>query len=334
MPEMVRDANEDPDFVRRFKATLKENAKPPFSYGRFLGAFAVAYIYGQVVMIAIPESDFAGINWSFLHWVIPFAVSLGIWTVGNVGREQGSIWKCLITAYAVYPIRYFVYDETYWFTIVIGACALVFDNWSKEWLLEPPKRRTLKRRTLALTTAVCVYLALWGCYVYFNGQVTDSDGDVVPVHEAIRNVLTSPWWTDLKQTCSDTWQYARHHGWYETWKQIIDTLDADGEQNAFKVSFFYSPLTTDLIRNFTFFCRFLAFYQLPRSQRSPQPFDVCPRKTILIRSRVMQKNDLHRIDSWKFHRPTKRSARLSQSDATRTRNIPKKNCKNTLIAHI
>lgn len=26
-----------------------------------------------------------------------------------------------------------------------------------------------------------------------------------------------------------------HNGWYETWKQIVDSIDADGEQNAYKV---------------------------------------------------------------------------------------------------
>lgn len=232
---MVRDANEDPEFIRKFKEKLREYPKPQFSMTRFSGAFMVAYSFGQMIMIAIPENDFGGINWSFLHWLIPFGVSLGIWTVGNIGREQGSLLPCLLAAYIVYPIRYFVYDESYWFTAVIVGSALVFDNYSKQWLLTPPNTRTLKSRCIRLSGAICLYLALWGCFFYFNGKITDSDGDEVPIHEAITHFFTSPWWTDLKQTLNDTWQYGQHHGWYETWKQIIDTMDADGEQNAYKV---------------------------------------------------------------------------------------------------
>lgn len=59
-----------------------------------------------------------------------------------------------------------------------------------------------------------VYLSIWGSYLYFNGKVTDSNGDEVPVHEALHHFFTSPWWTDLKQSLYDTYQFAQHHGWY------------------------------------------------------------------------------------------------------------------------
>lgn len=55
------------------------------------------------------------------------------------------------------------------------------------------------------------------------------------MHEALYNFLKSPWWTDLKQTLHDTYQFAKHHGWAEVWKQIVDSMDVDGEQNAYKV---------------------------------------------------------------------------------------------------
>jgi DnaJ homolog subfamily C member 22 len=140
-----------------------------------------------------------------------------------------------VAAYLTYPIRYFVYDETYWFTAMVFVSAIVFDSFSKQWRRNPPKRYGKMRRTIVLTSAICIYLSLWSCYFVFNGKITDTDGDEVPVYEAIKNFIKSPWWTDLKQTFEDTWQFAKHNGWYETWKQIIDTMDADGEQNAYKV---------------------------------------------------------------------------------------------------
>lgn len=159
----------------------------------------------------------------------------GIWIVGNIGREKGKLWHCLAAAYLTYPIRYVIYDETYWMTGMLVVSAFAFDHFSKEWRREPLKRRSLKRRLVPLTAGVCIYLMVWGAYFYFNGKITDSDGDEVPIYEALNNVINSPWWTDLKQSLIDTWNYARHHGWYETYKQVLESLDVDGEQNAFKV---------------------------------------------------------------------------------------------------
>lgn len=137
---------------------------------------------------------------------------IGVWSVGNVGRERGTIWKCLFTAYAVYPLRFVIYEEAYWLTAMIVASTIVFDNYSKQWRLTPIKKRSKKRRFLTLSVACCLYLGLLGCYFYFNAKITDSEGDEVPVHEAISNFFKSPWWTDLKNSLDEIWNYAKHHG--------------------------------------------------------------------------------------------------------------------------
>lgn len=114
--------------------------------------------------------------------------------------------------------------------------ALAFDHWSKEWLLKPPVRRSFKRRVATLYCAGIIYLSLFGSYMYFNGKITDSAGDEVPVYEALSNAFKSPIWSDFKQSLHDMWTFAQHNGFYESWRQIIEMLDTDGEQNAYKVS--------------------------------------------------------------------------------------------------
>lgn len=235
IPAMVRDTNEDPKFLEEFFKRLQTEKKPSFSINRFIGAVMISYIWGQVAMMAIPNDVFHGMNLSFLNWGVPLFVALGVWTVGNIGREKGKLWHCLLAAYLVYPVRFWVYDETYWYTGMVFVSAMAFDTFSKEWRRNLPKKHSKKKRFVYLTLAVMVYLALLTSYFYFNGKITDSDGDEVPVYEAIENFWNSPWWTDLKQTLSDTWLYAQHNGWYETWKQIVDQMDVDGEQNAYKV---------------------------------------------------------------------------------------------------
>lgn len=38
----------------------------------------VGYLWGQIIMLAIPESEIAGINWNtYFHWFIPLGVGLG-----------------------------------------------------------------------------------------------------------------------------------------------------------------------------------------------------------------------------------------------------------------
>ncbi|XP_004521022.1 dnaJ homolog subfamily C member 22 isoform X2 [Ceratitis capitata] len=235
IPEYVRDANEDPAFIKSFVARLQANRRPPYSAKRFVGEVMIGYLFGQVVLMAIPETIFAGIDWGFLHWLIPVFISIGVWTVGNIGRERGVWWHCLIAAILIYPTRYLIYDETYSLLLTALVSALVFDSYSKQWLRTPPKRHTLVKRSFKFTAALLIYFSFWGCFLYFNGTISDEEGGEVPIHEALRNFLTSTWWTDFTQALKDTYQYAQHHGWYETWKEIFESMDVDGERNSYKV---------------------------------------------------------------------------------------------------
>lgn len=233
IPEYVRDANEDPVFIAKFVEKLRKHKKPPFSATRFTAAISTGYLFGQLVLLSIPdEIKFKGI---IMFLTIPLATAIGVWIVGNIGREKGDLKLCLTYAALFYLLRYVWYDESFWFTGMIFACAGSFDHSSKEWRREPLKRHSKKRRFVVLGTYCIVYLAIFGAYLYFNGKIKDSDGEEVPLNEAIKNFLKSSWWTDFKQACVDLWKYGQHHGWSEIWKQIVESLDTDGEQNAFKV---------------------------------------------------------------------------------------------------
>lgn len=235
IPEYVRDANEDPRFVKAYVAKLQAYQRPPYSAKRFLGQILIGYLFGQLCSSAIPQTVTAGIDFTWLHWCIPFFIALGVWTVGNIGRECGALWPCVLGAIVTYPARYFIYDETYSLLLTALISALAFDAISKQWRRTPPRRRSPTERTLKFTGALCIYFGLWGCVILFNGTITDEDGGEVPIHEALHNFLASAWWTDLKQALLDTYNYAQHHGWYETWREVFESMDVDGERNAYKV---------------------------------------------------------------------------------------------------
>nr|CAD7426619.1 unnamed protein product [Timema monikensis] len=235
IPEYVSDANEDVKFIRKHVARVRQHDKPPFSSVRFFGMFVVAYLWSSVVTMAIPEEHIGGINWRFLIVLAPLACALGVWTVGNIGREQGTIWWPLVAAYATFPLYYYFEDDTTAYSLMTFVSSLAFDTWSKKWRRTPPKKKSLAKRITTLTVCGVLYLSLWGSYFYFNTKLTDSEGEEIPVREAIHHFFTSPWWVDLKQSLHDTYVYAQHHGWVETWRQIIDLSDPHGEQNAYKV---------------------------------------------------------------------------------------------------
>lgn len=235
IPEYVRDANEDPRFVKQFVAQLQAYPRPPYSAKRFLGQIMMGYLGGYLCSSAIPQTITAGIDFTWLHWLIPLFVSLGVWTVGNIGRECGVWWPSLVGALLSYPARYLIYDETYSLLLTALVSALAFDALSKQWRRTPPRRRGATERTLKFTGALCIYFSLWGCVIVFNGTIPDEDGGEVPIHEALRNFLASAWWTDLKQALHDTYNYAQHHGWYEIWREVFESMDVDGERNAYKV---------------------------------------------------------------------------------------------------
>jgi len=223
IPEYVRAANEDPRFVTTFKAKLKANKRPPLSLMRFLGQILIGYLFGELCSSAIPQTVTAGIDFTWLHWCIPIFIALGVWTVGNIGLECGTLWPCVSGAIVTYLARYFIYDETCSLLLTALISALVFVAISKQWRRTPPRRRSPKERTLKFTGALCIYFGLWGCVILFDSSIqtyyyesiTDENGGEVPIHDALYNFLVYALWTDLEQVLLNTDYYAQYHGWFE-----------------------------------------------------------------------------------------------------------------------
>ncbi|XP_045784946.1 dnaJ homolog subfamily C member 22 [Maniola jurtina] len=235
LPRYVRDANEEPGHMQALVKKMRQCKKPPFSVNRFTGMLAVGYTWGCLMQSAVPNDEVWGINFKFLNLLVPLAATLGVWAVGNIGREQGSLKWPLLAAYATYPIRYYYYDKSVWITLMVLASSLVFDSYAKEWRRTPPKRRHVVKRLAVLAMCASLYLALWGSSLYFNDTFTDADGVRIPVFEALQQLVYGEWWADVQQFLVDLYQFAQHHGWYEVWKQVVELCDPEDEQNAYKV---------------------------------------------------------------------------------------------------
>lgn len=79
-----------------------------------------------------------------LYWdCINFFLSVGVWTVGNIGREEGTIHWALCGAYAAFPLYWFLEDDSTWYTLMTFVSALAFDIKSKKWRRKPKKQKSL-----------------------------------------------------------------------------------------------------------------------------------------------------------------------------------------------
>ncbi|KAJ8877904.1 hypothetical protein PR048_022363 [Dryococelus australis] len=264
IPEYVSEANEDVTYSNTYKRQIRRQEKPPCSMTRYFGMIIVAFIWMSVVDNAIPEEWVVGINWRFLIVLLPLACALdiqcrfklcvgcvdaGVWVVGNIGREEGTIWWALAAAYATFPLYFYLEDYSTTYSLMAFASAYAFDSKSKQWRRKPSKPKSFLRRVLTLLLCALLYVSLWGSYLYFNARLMDAEGEEIPVHEALHNFLSSPYWLDVKQSFHDTWVFAQHHGWLETWRQILDLSDLHGEQNAYKVLGLSSGASEEEIRS-------------------------------------------------------------------------------------
>lgn len=98
----------------------------------------------------------------------------------------------------MYPLLYYIGDESTWLNVVAVVVALVFDTFSKEWRLRPRKRRSAVKSFALYTLCALVFWSLFISYFYFNATLTDSEGEEIKLTEAVKHFFTSPIWLDLK----------------------------------------------------------------------------------------------------------------------------------------
>ncbi|CAG0922034.1 unnamed protein product [Notodromas monacha] len=234
IPTYVRSANNDGAFIEDLADRMRRHPKPPFSWSRYGGQLLVGMIWGSWFVAAIPENDIikGTLNIRGLRTLMPAVCALGTWLVGNIGHERGNFKAPLLAGY----LAYFVYglnDRS--ITSCTLASASAFNKWSREWRRTPSPRRSLVRRLFSVVALVLLFYAVVFSYLYFNCSVKDNSGVETRCKDAFINFLNSPAWKDFKVQLGHLWTYGREHGWSRIWKEIINSIDPLGEQNALEI---------------------------------------------------------------------------------------------------
>jgi len=211
---------------------MRKKKRPPYSFARQAGQVIAGNLWGWAVGLAIPEEEIFGYSLEWLNYLIPFAIALGVHTVGNVGRIQGSYSWALLGAFSMIPLKYYGSD-----TISIAAfiSSSVFEAKASQWRRTPSKSVSFTRRMFVYGGCVLLYSSLWSSFLYFNFEVTDSSGETIKFRNAVANFFTSPLFKDFLQTLNNVFSKLWLSGWNESWKHLMDELDPHGERQALNV---------------------------------------------------------------------------------------------------
>lgn len=232
LPEYVKDANNDLEYVEWLYTQMKSYNRPPSSIVRQSGLMMVGNLFAYLVEYAIPKEllhDNLVILLKFI--LIPFASAFGVWLVGNVGRHQGSIKKPLAAAYlAAVPSVLMNIPHGSFSTL---AATVVFNRYSKEWRIKRPKPTSLIKRIAIFTLCLIIYLSLWSSWLYFGCTIEDPEtSEPIKCRVAIENFINSPAYTNFSEAIWMLIEHVRHQGIMGLWKEIMQEFDVSGKTTA------------------------------------------------------------------------------------------------------
>eukprot|EP00095_Tigriopus_kingsejongensis_P006429 maker-scaffold469_size162558-snap-gene-0.28 protein:Tk06429 transcript:maker-scaffold469_size162558-snap-gene-0.28-mRNA-1 annotation:"uncharacterized protein LOC101741444" len=179
IPEYVRDANNDPDYLKELSEKMRSYPRPPLSWLRMLGQLLMGNVFSVVLHMGMPNKEDFGRDLDFIPFILgPAATALGIWVVGNIGRQQGSLLPPTVACYGTYLLKFAGFPSNGWICI---AGIIAFQWKSREWSRTIRRPEPFWRTTLILVICALLYTSLWSSYVYYNMRVVTKEGDEIPI---------------------------------------------------------------------------------------------------------------------------------------------------------
>lgn len=235
LPEYVKEANNDLDFVKKLKQQMKLKKKPSTSWARQCAFMVIGNLFALLIPYAMPNEL---LNERVAFWLnnllVPFASALGVWLVGNVGTQEGSLKEPVLAAYLSVIVAYMIGLQAE--TLTTLAAIFAFNRYSSRWRKEEKRKggnRNILVRIIIITCAIALYFALWSSWLYFNCKIEDSEtNEMISCREALNNFFTSPAYQNFSQAIWMLIEHVRHEGIINLWKQIMNDFDISGRTNA------------------------------------------------------------------------------------------------------
>lgn len=232
LPEYVKDANNDLEYIEWLYSQIKTYPRPPSSIVRQSGLMIMGNLFAYLVEYAIPkellnDTQVAIIKFSF----IPLASALGVWLAGNVGRHKGSFGRPLLAAYiATTPSFFFDIPHCSFSTL---AATIVFNKYCKEWRVEKTRKKSFIKRASVFIGCVLIYLLLWSSWLYFECTIDDPEiHEPIKCRIAFKNFINSPAYTNISEAIFILIEHVRHQGFMGLWKEMMQEFDVSGKASA------------------------------------------------------------------------------------------------------
>lgn len=235
LPEYVKDANNDLDYLEWLYKQIKSYKRPPSSIVRQSGLMMMGNLLAYLVEYAIPKELLNDNLVIFLRFLlVPFASAFGVWLTGNVGRHKGSIKMPLIAAYlAAIPSILIGINHASFSTL---AAVIIFNRYSKEWDMEPRIRKPFLKRIFFMTVCILVYLLLWSSWLYFSCTIEDPETlEPIKCRVAMDNFMKSSAYTNLSEAIWMLVERIRHQGVIGLWQEIMQEFDVSGKSSALSI---------------------------------------------------------------------------------------------------
>lgn len=233
LPEYVREANHDPEYLDKLHQQIKTHKKPPSSLVRQTGMMIVGNLLAFLVEYAIPNELLSETNVIILKFTfVPFASALGVWLAGNVGRHQGSLDKPLMASYLAASISH-IFNLKQFGSFSTLAAFLIFNRYCRAWRIKPSKQKSLPLRMVIFILCIALYASLWSSWLYFNCTIEDPEtGKPIKCRIALDNFMQSSAYTNLSQAVWMLMEHARHQGFSGLWREMMQEFDVSGRSTA------------------------------------------------------------------------------------------------------
>lgn len=236
LPEYVKDANNDLDYLDWLHSQIKLHEKPPSSIVRQSGLMLIGNLFAYLVEYAVPKEILSDeITMTLKFMFVPLASAFGVWFAGNVGRHQGSFDKPLIAAYLAASPALLISNVQFGSFSTLAA-VFVFNKYSKKWRMKPKRPASISRRLFTILFGLLIYSSLWLSGLYYNCTIEDPDTQKpIKCRVAFDNFMKSSAYTNLAEAIVMLIEHARHQGISGLWREIMQEFDVSGRSSALAI---------------------------------------------------------------------------------------------------
>ncbi|GAB5372120.1 hypothetical protein AAMO2058_001638200 [Amorphochlora amoebiformis] len=211
--------------------------KPRGSWSKFIGAYIFAGYLRALCASAVPEELEMGEGFM----VIPHAigVALGVYLVGNNGKEGGPFLPTMLASLLCEFLRTFLLEE--WGALLTLVPIYTFARY-RVWVPFGLTPQTEKRRCWTSLFKHFLkgsfFLVLVLSFIYHNATITievNGHDETRKVKDQIIHIWRSPAVQEFFTVMGQVWVHVQHHGFQSFWDELVKNMDLDGEEHAYKV---------------------------------------------------------------------------------------------------